>query len=360
MVVLIPAYQPDQELVKLANRFVSETDFPVVVVNDGSDAEKDAVFAQLPQEVTVLRHDVNKGKGRAMKTGMEYIAANYPEDEGVVIVDADGQHLLPDVLRVCEEQRAHPEALILGSRQFTGKVPLRSRVGNAITRCVFKLASATKVFDTQTGLRAFSIKLIPMFLALKGERYEYEMHMLLDTAQKQIPIREVYIETVYLDEENSSSHFNPIRDSLRIYGSIIRFVAPSIMKFACSSFAAFVIDYVLVLVLKFLFVSKLHLDEGLGLTCSAIAARAVSSMFNFIINRILVFKSHSNILLALIKYYAVVAVVMALNLPLLHVFNITLDIPLSVAKLIVETLLFAVSFILQRFFVFKRKGKTVE
>ncbi len=346
MVVLIPAYQPDEQLVLLAERLVNNTDYHIVVVNDGSAPEKDAVFSQLPDAVTLLKHEKNGGKGRAMKTGMAYIQEHFPETEGVVIVDADGQHLLPDIQRVCEEQAAHPEALILGSRQFTGKVPLRSLIGNTITRYVFALASGVMVYDTQTGLRAFSVKRIPELLALQGERYEYEMYMLLGAAEQHIPMREVYIETVYLDEENSSSHFNPLKDSLRIYGSIIKFTASSII--------GFLVDYVLVLLLALLF-GHLGLEQKLVLLFSAVIARIVSSFCNFLINRRVVFKSNDSIASTAVKYYIVAALILALNYLLLNLFNIVLSVPLAIAKLIVEALLFALSLSLQRFFVFKAK-----
>jgi len=346
VVVLIPAYQPDEQLVLLVDRLLKNTDYHIVVVNDGSAPEKDAIFAQLPDTVTLLKHEKNGGKGRAMKTGMAYIHEHFSEAEGVVVVDADGQHLLPDVQRVCAELAEHPDAIILGSRQFTGKVPLRSMLGNTITRYVFALASGVMIHDTQTGLRAFSVKRIPALLALKGERYEYEMYMLLGAAEQHIPLREVYIETVYLDEENSSSHFNPLKDSLRIYASIIKFTA--------SSLVAFVVDYVLVLLLALLF-GRIGLKQELVLLLSAVVARVVSSLCNFFINRRVVFKSDDGVLRTAIKYYAVAALILALNYLLLNLFNIVLSVPLAVAKLIVEALLFALSLALQRFFVFRSK-----
>lgn len=348
MVVLIPAYQPNEELIKLTEEFVAKTDFSLVVVNDGSAPEKDIIFKQLPKEVTVLKHDINKGKGRAMKTGMAYIAEHFPAAEGLVVVDADGQHILPDVLRVCDALKEHPDALVIGSRLFTGKVPFRSKFGNTVTRYVFALASGSKVHDTQTGLRAFSVSRIEDMLSFKGERYEYEMNMLLGASERQIPIHEVYIETVYLDEENSSSHFNPLKDSLRIYGCII--------KFAGSSLIGFLVDYVLVLLFAYLFGLFIG-NPSHVLLYSAVIARVISSLCNFLINRRLVFKSKENVAPTAAKYYAVAVLILALNYVLLNAFNLGLHLPLSVAKLIVEVLLFGVSLALQRFFVFRNKEK---
>lgn len=346
MIVLIPAYEPDEQLIMLVKRFTEQTDFSLVVVNDGSSPDKDAVFAALPPSVTVLRHEQNRGKGCAMKTGMAYIWEHFPHDEGVVVVDADGQHLLPDVLRVCDALHEHPDALILGSRRFTGNVPLRSKLGNTITRYVFALASGVKVYDTQTGLRAFSVSRIPTLLALKGERYEYEMHMLLGAAQQHIPMIEVFIETVYLDEENSSSHFHPFRDSFRIYASIL--------KFAGSSLAAFGIDYVMVLLLAWL-LPFTGLGKQAVLLLSVVIARIISSLANFAINRKLVFKNDSHLIKSVLKYYAGAVPILVLNYFGLRLLNIVLHVPLFLAKLIVEAVLFTTSLILQRFFVFRNK-----
>lgn len=346
MIVLIPAYQPDEQLTALVDRFIKQTDFSILVVNDGSSPDKAAIFEQLPASVTLLTHEQNRGKGCAMKTGMQYIQEHFPPEEGVVVVDADGQHLLPDVLRICEELTAHPEALVLGSRQFTGKVPVRSKFGNTVTRYVFALASGVMIHDTQTGLRAFSVAQIPTLLALKGERYEYEMYMLLGAAEQHIPLREVFIETVYLDEKNSSSHFHPLRDSFRIYASIL--------KFTCSSLIAFVIDYILVLMLAAAFQTT-DMSRQYVLLISAVIALIVSSSCNFFINRRVVFKVQGQVMGSAAKYCAVTLLVLTLNYLMLWVFHIALHIPLAAAKLMVECLLFFVSLLLQRFFVFRIK-----
>lgn len=127
MIVVIPAYEPDEKLLRVVAELKRDTDYAIVVVNDGSSEAAEPVFAALPEGVTLLRHAQNRGKGRALKTAYEYIAAHFPQSEGIVTVDADGQHLPADVVRVSEDWEAHPEALVLGSRRFTGTVPWRSR-----------------------------------------------------------------------------------------------------------------------------------------------------------------------------------------------------------------------------------------
>jgi len=345
MYVLIPAYKPDMRLIGIVEEIHEKTDYAIVVVNDGSGAAFDEVFAALPDYCTLLSHEVNCGKGRAMKTGFAYIAGQAAADEGVVIVDADGQHLLPDVVRVCEEFAAHPQCMVIGSRRFTGKVPLRSRFGNTLTRHVFALASGVKLTDTQTGLRALPASALPEFCAIKGERYEYEMNMLLRAAELGIPMREVFIETVYIDD-NSSSHFHVVRDSLKIYAVIL--------KFAFSSIAAFLIDYALFNLLYYLLRGRM--GPQMLLLVSTVGARIVSSLVNFTINKKVVFKSRGGTAAAFLKYYALAAVILAANYGLMSLLVTVLGLNASIAKILVEVTLFIVNYVVQRRFVFKNRA----
>ena len=336
MIVVIPAYEPDEKLLRVVAELKRDTDYAIVVVNDGSSEAAEPVFAALPEGVTLLRHAQNRGKGRALKTAYEYIAAHFPQSEGIVTVDADGQHLPADVVRVSEDWEAHPETLVLGSRRFTGTVPWRSRAGNAITRVVFRLSTGVSVYDTQTGLRAFAVSSIPMMLEMRGERYEYEINVLLYATRQHMPIREVTIETVYI-ADNASSHFHPMRDSWRIYKMILLFAASSLLAAA--------VDYVLVLSLSALFAKQAQ-----GLLWSVVLARVISSFLNYMLNRKLVFEDCSR--RSVFRYYLVAAGIMAANYGLLSLISGVM--PLALAKLLVELALYPLSFYLQRRFVFAR------
>ena len=184
----------------------------------------------------VLHHKKNLGKGSGIKTGLSYIANYYEKPYTVVCVDADGQHNVPDVMKVLYCASENRETLVLGSRKLSGEVPLKSRFGNTVTRVVYRLLSGTYIYDTQTGLRAFSDTLVPLLKRVKGERYEYEMNVLMKFAREKRPIQEIWIETIYL-EGNSSSHFHAVKDSLRIYKEIL--------KFSASSLIGFLTDYVM-------------------------------------------------------------------------------------------------------------------
>lgn len=340
VVVLIPAYNPDEMLLAVVAALIDRGFARIVVVDDGSGPASAPVFARLrtlPQ-VALLAHAVNLGKGRALKTGLNHILQAWPDAAGVVTVDADGQHLAADVAAVVASFLGRPDALVLGSRSFGRSVPLRSLLGNVITRGVFRLVVGTRIADTQSGLRCFPLALVPRFLALEGERYEYEMNVLVE-AHRIAGIREVGISTVYL-QDNRSSHFNPLADSMRIYFLLLRF--------SFSSALASLVDFA---------VFALATALGAGLLRSMVVARAVAGSLNFVVNRNLVFRSSGRVPPALLRYAALLALLGGVAyLAIRALAEAGVDVVL--AKFLVETLLFLVSFTVQRSVVFTaRRGE---
>lgn len=223
--ILIPAYEPDAALAELVPQLKSHFEH-VVVVDDGSSRGSE-VFDGLRVLVdTVLRHEVNRGKGAALKTGFAWIRERLPEVRTVVTVDADGQHRLADVLKVAAASLGHSDGLTLGVREFAGEVPFRSRLGNVWTRVLFRLLTGLAVRDTQTGLRGIPRGLFARMGEIPGDRYEYELRMLVDARSHAAPPLQIPIETVYL-EGNGSSHYRPLRDTFRtqwaLWSSVFRF-----------------------------------------------------------------------------------------------------------------------------------------
>lgn len=335
-IALIPAYEPDGQLPTLAEALAAEG-FRVLIVDDGSGPAYAEVFAGCGERATVLRHEKNLGKGAALKTGLAWIRDHGPESCTVVTADADGQHLPQDVLRICQVAELEPEALVLGGRRFAGQVPLRSRLGNGLTRWVFRLSTGVRVYDTQTGLRAFSKALLPELLEIPGQRYEYEMNMLLALARGGKPIRELPIQTVYL-EGNRSSHFHPLRDSARIYGEIL--------KFSAASLAGFLLDYSLFTLLSVLSGSVVF---------SNLAARLVSGVVNYSLNRKLVFQSKAGLARSGLQYALLALGILGVNTLALWVLVTLLGWNRYLAKLLVELLLFTVSYVVQKRWIFHRK-----
>ena len=338
--IVIPAYEPDEKLTAVVEELYNETDCKLIVVNDGSGEDKRAVFESIKGRAVLLEHEHNRGKGAALKTAFAYIKENVSGSYGVITADADGQHKTADIMRIADALEAHPDRLIMGCRKFTGDIPFRSRFGNNMTRAVFRFAAGVGVSDTQTGLRGFSGSLTNFMLGLSGERYEFEMNMLLEAAREGIAFFEVPIETVYIND-NKSSHFKPVRDSLRIYRDII--------KFSCSSLLSFLVDYLLFSVIFSLSGSK---------TISNLTARVFSSIFNFMLNKKLVFGNKESLAKSALKYFSLAAVILAVNTLLLELLARYAVKNAYIAKIIVEVLLFMFSWTMQRCFVFKKKGLT--
>ena len=334
--ILIPAYKPDVKLVELCEKLIQHDELKIVVVDDGSGPECSEIFAALPEGIKLISYPVNKGKGGALKTGIKYIYESLPACERLVTADADGQHRYEDITKVLEASRRNPGALVLGSRDFGEQnVPLRSRFGNGVTRGVFAVATGVKVYDTQTGLRAFDRDCMKAFSEVYGDRYEYEINVLLKATEDDIPIIEVKIATVYI-EENKSSHFNTVKDSWRIYKCIF--------KFACSSFIAFLIDYVLRLVFNFM----------PGWAANS-AARVVSSAVNFYVNHKVVFNSKENTAKAALKYFTLALAVLIVDTVINEWLLIeVLKIPVWIAKPITEIIMFFINYPIQKKYVYKK------
>lgn len=336
--LIVPAYHPTRDMIPMLERFASDPDFVPVVVNDGSGAEYDPIFAQVPAGCVLLNHEVNRGKGAALKTAMGYILEHLPQCDMAVTADADGQHRYEDIRMVVASAASHPGTLVLGSRAFDGNVPLRSRLGNGITRQVFAIASGVKIRDTQTGLRAFDRACLEKFRDIPGERYEYEINMLLYAAREGIAMREETIETIYIDD-NSASSFNPFRDSFKIYACIL--------KFAASSMLAFVIDAVMVLVMMAVTGGRVRLSQAV--------ARVVSSTVNFIVNKNVVYQSKQHWLPELLKYASLAIVNLGINLLLVKPLSDLMEGRFFLAYLIVQVFMYILNFVLQGKFVYNRR-----
>lgn len=331
LIVLIPSYEPDENLTKLIKN-LNKNKITSIVVDDGSGKDYKEIFDNL--DTKVISYEINQGKGHALKEGYKYIKDNYKEYV-VVTMDSDGQHRIEDALNLYNYILKNDDTLVLGKRPRGEKTPLRSKVGNAITRFVFHLVSGQDVYDTQTGLRAFSNKLIDYMLKVKGERFEYEMNVLLYAKNNKIPIKELEIETIYIDN-NSKSHFNAIKDSFKVYKEII--------KFSLSGIISFLIDLILFIVFKVVLNN---------ITIANVIARTISSTINYIINKNIVFKSNKNIAKSLLEYYGLVIFILLINTLLLNLLSIIIN-PI-LAKLIVEIVLFIISWLVQKILIFKRK-----
>ncbi len=347
---IIPTLNPTQRLTQLVEQLVCLGLTQILVVDDGSDASCDGIFEQLKQtgghnaNVHVIHHDCNRGKGAAIKTALQAIGTVFPNSEGFVTVDGDGQHLPQDVYRVCAEQHAHPGEIVIGTRDFKSEgVPLRSRAGNTFCSLYFKLDTGKHCPDTQTGLRCIPTSLISFALEVEGTRYEYEMNFLLKAVKQGIAVRYVSIATVY-EDGNSESHFDTVKDSLRIFASLARFTAASV--------ASTIID----LTIFALIMAQIGAIYALAVPMATVLARMISGGVNFTLNRHWSFGSNGRASVEAVKYAILFVCLMCASSALVWMLAF-LPIPIVVVKMLVDGSLFVVSYFVQHNWVFKNRGQ---
>ncbi len=334
--VLIPAYEPDEKLLALA-RELSGKGLETVVVNDGSTTGLDVLEALDAEDgVTVLGYETNRGKGCALKLGLSYMTRQ--GFDAAVTADADGQHTPRDILRVMDALAREPEKLVLGMRDVA-QMPPKSKTGNSLTRTLFRVLYGIDLQDTQTGLRGIPLRgaNASRLLTLAGERYEYEMEMLIESpALFPAGVTELPIETVYIDD-NRSSHFRPLRDGTKIYAVLFR----RLPAFLLSSLLAFGVDYALFNVLYYIV-----FGGRLVSAVSTVAARAVSGTCNYYVNRRLVFGGAGE-RYTFRNYWKLALAILAVNLAVMALLVDMLHLPAFAMKLLVETLMYLASFAVQ-------------
>ena len=351
VVVLIPSLDPDGMLGKYVSGLKEEGFQKIVIVNDGSKIDNLEFFPEEKDGVTILKHAVNQGKGRALKTGFHHVLNVYSSDEiaGVVTADADGQHSVEDTVKVAQEL-VEEKSFVLGTRDFNEEhVPFKSRNGNKITTNVFHLLFGKRIHDTQTGLRGIPYEYLKKCLTLKGERFEYEINMLIDAVRSDLKISEVLIQTIYFDS-NRATHFSAVKDSARIYGVIFG----EVIRFSISGLASAAIDVgVFAILTKLIF-------RGMSVTSATFAgtliARVVSSLFNYSMNK-QIFQSEGSVKKSMMKYYILCACQLVASwLLVVLVFN-HIQWDTTLIKVIIDTCLFFISYQIQRRWVFREVTK---
>lgn len=350
--ILIPALNPTDMLVQYVDELIQTGFTNIIVVDDGSKDACGYIFDTISEreECTVLRHAVNLGKGRALKTGINHYLTTKTVEIGLISVDSDGQHTAGDVVRMARAME-NESGICLGCRDFSlPSVPPKSRFGNKLTRVMFALLYGMRITDTQTGLRGFSNNALSPLLELAGERFEYETNVLIAAGRKGIPLTEISIDTVYINN-NSETHFHPIRDSFKIY----RVLLGEFLKYSVGSVCSFLVDISVFYVLSLL-LAGFHKAEMIWL--ATIGARIISSLFNYLFNRNVVFGSREKRRYTMLKYYVLCTVQACVSSILLILAEKITVFPLVALKVIVDSLLFLLSFQVQKHWVFRgNKGR---
>lgn len=349
LIVIIPAYEPPREFIDYAREVCGIAE-ELVVVNDGSSKEYDGVFNEIAaiENVKLIAYGENHGKGYALKEAFKYCVDTYDESYVCVTADCDGQHAIEDICRISDATRERGDELILGSRNFDiANVPKKSKAGNTSIRNIFRILYGIKLTDTQTGLRGFTVKLAERFLSVHGNRFEYEMNMLIHAQKNSIAIVEVPIKTIYPDDpKDHVSHYKAFRDSTRIMVTVLK----NLNWYVLSSLLSGLLDVVAFSLLANVFLQG---KSALNTLIATAGARVISSMLNFALNRKYVFagKSKSSIY----KYYILWLCQLCASYGLVYLFGHVLHLPMTPMKLVGDLALSFVSYQIQMLWVFKNK-----
>lgn len=341
--LLIPVYKLTPQLASLVERLLPRFTSLVLVDDGNTEVERQQLLAYEKKGVVVLRHDINKGKGEALKTGLSWFAKQ-KNIQAVITADADGQHHPTDILNLMNAYAAEPNVVYLGVRDFTKDVPLSNRLGNQITRFIFRLLTGKKLKDTQTGLRVFPQDILPMVLQLKGSRYDYEMNVLITLVKHDIPLQELSIYTVY-NQTHALSSFRKWKDSFLIYRALLG----PFLTFTFVSLSSFILDLVLFLV----FYTFVLFNNPSVIFLAVILARLLSGIYNFAMNRVVTFQSKQSWLIAGSQYIVLYVIVLGLSAAGTQLFLPLFSMQAWLTKVLVDGGLFIFSFFIQRTVIFK-------
>ncbi len=359
-VILMPTLNPNEKILQYISELKNKGFKSLIIVNDGSDEYVEDILRKVLElkdeqfDIIILRHAVNLGKGRAIKNGINFYLTHlndrYKGCHGLITVDSDGQHLVKDVLKIDELiEHKHWVGVILGCRDFNQKnVPFKSKYGNKITKIVFRVLYGTCISDTQTGLRGFSNETLYKLINLYGERFEYETNVLIECIDKKIPIKETVIQTVY-EDDNHGTHFNPVIDSIKIYYLLLaRF-----LRYILSSFSASLLDLFFFTIIC----RVVPLEIGTRIYIATFGARVVSSVYNYLVNKNIVFRYKKESVRTAIQYFLLCIIIMLISGFWVNSLYSILGGYELIIKCIVDTVLFLCNYFIQQKFIFRYGGR---
>lgn len=352
--VVIPALNPVPELVGLVKELLAQGIAQVIVVNDGSDSTYHHIFETLKgmECCTVLTHGANRGKGAALKTAFRYFTKHYGDLDGVVTADADGQHTTEDIYRIARRLSLPEKALILGVRNFReNNVPKRSYLGNNVTSRIFWLLYGQYLHDTQTGLRGIPSSELGWMAEIKGERYDYEVNMLIQARFHDLRLSLVPIKTLYFDN-NAGSHYRTVKDSLRIFGSLIS----GLIEYAKMLIVSGVLDLGCFFVLYSTVFTAI--SAPVRIFTSTLLARLLSSFCNYALNRRIIFADTGRLACSALRYYILWVFLLLSSYGLVYSFSLFWPVNVTIIKLTVDFLLGFISYQFQLRWVFRTKDKS--
>ncbi len=211
IVVLIPVFNNPEtirDVVVCAMKFHPD----ILVVDDGSDLPVEGLLSDLP--VKVVRHDNNRGKGSAILTGASYASGlGYTH---MITIDADGQHDPSDLPLIISMVETHPDAIIVGKRDFNNQnVPRSSVFGRKFSNFWLRVQTGRCIGDSQSGFRAYPLAVLNE-LRLYERHFSFEIEVLVKAIWSGVDIIDVDVKVFYPTADKRVSHFRVFKDNLRI------------------------------------------------------------------------------------------------------------------------------------------------
>lgn len=346
--IVIPCFNPTDKLIKLIKEIQEKGFSNIILINDGSSSTLQNYFNEAKNNnCVVLNHSQNFGKGQSLKTGIKYIIDNYNSEkiQGILTVDSDYQYSCDDVLTIAETMIQNPNSFIMGLRNFSNtKLPLKTKIRHKLSQAFFKLSTGKKCSDTQCGLRGIPKQLFNLAIEESGKRYDYEMNFLMDAV--------LITETIYVPIESKIiskdkiSYYHAFSDTIRVFARFLTFIG--------SSMFAYVLDFSLFSILGTIIFPKFISNEDLIIWISTAAGKAAAGVINFTINKKYSFKTKNKSISEFLKYVVVFFIKFGGSAELVTLLKF-IPIPLPLLKCIIDTLIFFISYRLQKVWVFKKK-----
>ena len=216
IVAIIPALNAERTVPRVIEQARQQIE-PVVVIDDGS-SDRTGDVARAAGAI-VLRHDVNRGKGGALKTGFRWAREN--GYDGVITLDADGQHLPSEIPKFLRQRAEGGEDLIIGGRAhlFGQMLPRRRNANRFSAWCIAK-CSGVPITDSQSGFRFYSARLIDG-IDLHTDGFDMESEVIVRAGRRGFRIVTIPIDLGFVDGL-STSHYKPLKDTLRIAWTVTR------------------------------------------------------------------------------------------------------------------------------------------
>lgn len=338
--VIIPLYCENIKTVDLVSRLCALGADNIIVVNDGGRLSEEFRTSLMSMGCHFVEFSENQGKGKSIRAGLRYAHDKLYNIKGYITVDADGQHRAEDVMKVSRALELRPDTLILGKRDLKhSDVPVYMRFFKAVTSGYFKIITGVKCEDPLTGLRGIPACLYSLFIETKGDRYDYEMNCLTRCADRKVPIYTVTVLPRYFP--NQPSNYNLFKDTYLI------FITP--LRFATASLGCSMIDILMFTLLTYL----LPADMFLSVAIATILSRLVSGGINFAINRKVIFKDGGKASRQVRRYCILFFGIMLSSMTIVSLLSF-IGIAVTLIKIAVDTLLWAVNYTLQRKWVFKK------